>query len=94
MKTKGASDRKGGWGDYLVSLFRKTSSYGLRKCSKVVQNSYYASLLSPAFTILTWAIIGGSSTLPWSGGIDIKSFMIPAIAFTVPYLLDYVAEGI
>jgi hypothetical protein len=43
---------------------------------------------------LTWAIIGGSGSVPWSGGIDIKNIMIPAIAFTVPYMLDYVAEGI
>ena len=26
--------------------------------------------------------------------IDYKSFLIPAIAFTIPYFLDHIAEGI
>ena len=44
--------------------------------------------------MLTWAIIGGSSTLPWKGGMDIKSLIIPVVAFTVPYMLDSMAENI
>ncbi len=44
--------------------------------------------------MLTWAIIGGSATIPWKGGMDIKSLVIPIVAFTVPYMLDSMAEGI
>jgi len=51
-------------------------------------------MLSPAFAMLTWAIIGGSGTIPWKGGMDIKSLVIPIVAFTVPYMLDSMAEGI
>jgi hypothetical protein len=91
LKTEGADNRKGSWTDYFASLIKKASSYALRKGSRVVQNTGYASVLSPAFAMLTWAIIGGSSTLPWKGGIDIKSLIIPVIAFTVPYMLDNMA---
>ena len=85
---------KGTWGDYFSSLVKKASSYALRKGSRVVQNTGYASMLTPAFAMLSWAIIGGNSTLPWKGGIDIKSLIIPLVAFTVPYMLDSMAENI
>lgn len=94
LKEQGADNRKGSWTDYFSSLVRKTTSYALRKGAKVVQNTGYASMLSPAFAMLTWAIIGGSSTLPWKGGMDIKSLIIPVVAFTVPYMLDSMAENI
>lgn len=87
LKTDGAENRKGSWGEYFASLIKKTTSYALRKGSRVVQNTGYASVLSPAFAMLTWAIIGGNSTLPWKGGPDIKSLIIPFVAFTVPYML-------
>jgi len=48
-------------------------------------------MLSPAFAMITWAIIGGSATLPWKGGIDAKTILIPIIAFSVPYMLDSMA---
>ena len=48
-------------------------------------------MLTPAFAILTWAIIGGSTTIPWKGGFDAKSLLIPVLAFTVPYMLDGMA---
>lgn len=51
-------------------------------------------MLTPAFAILTWAIIGGSGTIPWKGGFDAKSLLIPVLAFTVPYMLDGMAESI
>lgn len=85
---------KGTWGDYFSSLVKRASSYALRKGSRVVQNTGYASMLTPAFAMLSWAIIGGNSTLPWKGGIDIKSLIIPLVAFTVPYMLDSMAENI
>lgn len=87
LKTEGADNRKGNWGEYFASLIKKATSYALRKGSRVVQNTGYASVLSPAFAMLTWAIIGGNSTLPWKGGPDIKSLIIPFVAFTVPYML-------
>jgi hypothetical protein len=91
LKAEGAENRKGSWGGYFSSLVKKATSYALRKGSKVVQNTGYASMLSPAFAMLTWAMIGGSATLPWKGGIDIKTLIIPVIAFTVPYMLDNMA---
>ena len=91
LKTEGADNRKGSWGEYFASLIKKSSSYALRKGSRVVQNTGFAAVLSPGFAMLTWAIIGGSSTLPWKGGIDIKSLIIPIVAFTVPYMLDNMA---
>lgn len=94
LKAEGADNRKGTWGDYVSSLIKKVASYTLRKGSKVVQNTGYASMLSPGFALLTWAIIGGNSTIPWKSGIDIKSLLIPVVAFTVPYLLDSMAENI
>jgi len=94
LKTEGADNRKGSWTDYFFSLMKKSTSYALRKGSRVVQNTGYASVLSPAFAMLTWAIIGGNSTLPWKGGMDIKSLIIPIVAFTVPYMLDNMAETI
>ena len=87
LKTEGADNRKGTWGEYFASLVKKATSYALRKGSRVVQNTGYASVLSPAFAMLTWAIIGSSATLPWKGGIDMKSLIIPFVAFTVPYML-------
>ncbi len=94
LKQEGAENRKGTWVDCFSSLLKKTTSYALRKGSRVVQNTGWASMLSPAFAMLTWAIIGGSSTLPWKGGIDIKSLLIPLVAFTVPFMLDSMAETI
>ncbi len=94
LKEQGADNRKGTWAGYFSSLLKRTSSYALRKGSKVVQNTGYASMLSPAFAMLTWAIIGGSSTLPWQGGVDIKVLLIPLVAFTVPYMLESMAETI
>ena len=44
--------------------------------------------------MLTWAIIGGTDTVPWSGGIDSKAFIAPIIALTVPYILENLAENI
>lgn len=91
LKAEGAEDIKGSWIDSFRSLIRKTTSYALRKGSKVVQNSGYAAVLSPGFAMLTWAIIGGNSASPWKGGIDIKTILIPILAFTVPYMLDSMA---
>lgn len=91
LKTEGADNRKGTWGEYFASLVKKATSYALRKGSRVVQNTGYASVLSPAFAMLTWAIIGGNATLPFKGGIDIKSLIIPFVAFTVPYMLESMA---
>lgn len=51
-------------------------------------------MLSPAFAMLTWAIIGGNSKIPFQKGMDIKSLLIPIVAFTVPYMLDSMAESI
>lgn len=48
-------------------------------------------MLSPAFAMLTWAVIGGNSKIPFQKGMDIKSFIIPIVAFTVPYMLDSMA---
>ena len=87
LKTEGASNRKGSWADYFASILKKATSFALRKGSKVVQNTGYASMLSPAFAMLTWAIIGGNAAKPFSGGPDIKSLIIPIVAFTVPYML-------
>lgn len=94
LKAEGADNRKGSWTDYFSSLIKKATSYALRKGSKVVQNTGYATMLSPAFAMLTWAIIGGSATSPFKGGVDIKSILIPIVAFTVPYMLDSMAESI
>jgi hypothetical protein len=94
LKSSGAEDRKGTWGSYFSSLFRRTISYAFRKGSKVAQNTGYASMLSPAFAMITWAIIGGSSKIPFTGMIDYKTILIPVLAFTVPYMLDSMAENI
>ena len=91
LKTEGAEDRKGSWIDSFRSLIRQTTSYALRKGSKVVQNTGYASMLSPAFAMLTWAIIGGNTSIPWKGWLDAKTILIPILAFTVPYMLDSMA---
>ncbi len=94
LKTEGASNRKGSWGDYLTSILKRATSFALRKGSRVVQNTGYASILSPAFAMLTWAVIGGNAGRPWSGGPDIKSLIIPIVAFSVPYMLEGMAETI
>lgn len=91
LKNEGSQCRNGGWFSSLGSLIRKTSSYTLRKSSRVVQNSFYATCISPAFAMLTWAIIGGNSNLPWNGGVDPTAFLVPIIAFTVPYILESMA---
>lgn len=44
--------------------------------------------------MLTWAIIGGNANLPFQGGFDYKTLIFPVIAYTIPYLLDNVAENI
>lgn len=94
LKSEGADYRKGSWSDYFSSLIKKTLSAALRKGSKVVQNTGYATILSPAFAMLSLAIIGGNSVKTLKGGVDIKSWIIPIIAFTVPYMLDSMAETI
>jgi hypothetical protein len=65
LKTEGAEDRKGTWTNYFSSLVRRTTSFALRKGSRVVQNTGYATILTPGFAILTWALIGGSASLPF-----------------------------
>ena len=44
--------------------------------------------------MLTFAIIGGSATLPWKSDIDGRLLIAPMMAITVPYLLDGLASTI
>lgn len=74
------------------SLVRNVSSYTLRKSSKIIQSSFFTAV-APAAAILTLAIIGGTN-LPWKTDINSKLLIAPAIAITVPYLLDGLAEVI
>jgi len=81
------------WGESFLSMFRRISSYALRKGSKAIQTSLFTSV-APAAAMLTLAIIGGSASLPWKSDIDEKLLIAPIMAFLVPYCLDSVASSL
>ncbi len=49
--------------------------------------------MAPAAAMLTFAIIGGN-TLPWQGSMNSKMLLAPALAITLPYLLDGLASTV
>lgn len=50
--------------------------------------------LAPAALMLTLAIIGGTSTLPWKPDLTITSIMPAVGAIAIPYILDGMAETV
>lgn len=80
------------WTDSFLSIIRKVSSYTLRKSSKIIQSSFFTAV-APAAAMLTFAIIGGN-TLPWQGSMNSKMLLAPALAITLPYLLDGLASTV
>ena len=49
--------------------------------------------MAPAAAMLTFASIGGN-TLPWQGSMNSKMLLAPALAITLPYLLDGLASTV
>lgn len=74
-------------------MVRNVSSFALRKSAKIVQSSFFTAV-APAAAMLTIAIIGGGSSLPWKPAMTSNYLIGPLIAITVPYLLDGIASNI
>ncbi len=77
----------------IASMMRNIASYALRKSSKIIQSSFFTAL-APSLAMLTFAIIGGTATLPWPSDINAKLLLAPLLAISVPYALDSLASTI
>jgi hypothetical protein len=84
------NDTNNTWFSSMGSVFRNVTSYALRKSSKVIQSAFFTAL-APTAAMLTFAIIGGTATLPWKTDLNIKALLTPLIAVTVPFVLDTLA---
>jgi hypothetical protein len=71
-------------------MTRNITSYTLRKSSKIIQSTFFTAV-APAAAMLTFAIIGGSATLPWQSDLNGKLLIAPILAVAVPYALDGLA---
>jgi len=74
-------------------MVRNVASYSLRKSSKVVQSTLFTAM-APAAAMLTIAIIGGTSTIPFSSDMSAKLLLGPLVAISVPFVLDGLASTI
>jgi hypothetical protein len=83
-------DKNNSFFNSISSVFRNITSYTLRKSSKIIQSTFFTTL-APAAAMLTFAIIGGTATLPWKTDLNFKAVLAPLIAVTVPFVLDNLA---
>ena len=93
VRIEGFQSEKDSWSGTMVSYFKKLVSYSLRKGSKVVQSTFWTAL-APTALMLTFAIMGGTASLPWKTNIDINS-LLPALGvIAIPYALDSMADTV
>ena len=93
VRQEGFKSEKNTWTGTIGNFMKKMVSYSLRKGSKTIQSAFLTAL-APAAIMLTLAIMGGTSTLPWKTDLDINA-LIPAITvIAVPYALDSMAESV
>jgi hypothetical protein len=74
-------------------MIRNVTSYTLRKSSKIISSTFFTAV-APSMAMLTFAIIGGSATLPWKSDLNAKLLFVPLMAISVPYALDSLASSI
>lgn len=72
---------------------KKLMSFGLRKGSKTIQSAFFTSL-APTALMLTLAIMGGTTTLPWKTDLDYKTILTSLAIISIPQILDMAANGI
>ena len=93
LKKEGIDNSKGGWFDMFAKNVKSLSSIALRKGSKMVQANFFTAM-APAAAMVTFAIMGSTSTLPWKTDINLNAFIPAMMVMVVPYMLDSMAEGI
>ena len=59
----------------------------------MVQANFFTAM-APAAAMISFAIMGGTATLPWKTDLNINSFIPALVVMVVPYLLDSLAESI
>jgi hypothetical protein len=73
-----------------MSGVRKLLSFGLRKGAKMITSTFFTAV-APAALMLTLAIMGGMTNIPWKGAMTTKNLVTSAAIVAVPFLLDSMA---
>ena len=59
----------------------------------MVQANFFAAM-APAAAMITFAIMGSTSTLPWKSDLNLQALIPSMMVVVVPFLLDSLAQGI
>lgn len=57
-------------------------------------SSTFFTAVAPAALMLTLAIMGGMSNIPWKGAMTTKNLITSAAIVVVPFMLDSMAETV
>lgn len=57
-------------------------------------SSTFFTAVAPAALMLTLAIMGGMSNIPWEGAMTTKNLITSAAIVVVPFMLDSMAETV
>jgi len=57
-------------------------------------SSTFFTAVAPAALMLTLAIMGGMSNIPWKGAMTTKNLITSAAIVVVPFMLDLMAETV
>ena len=59
----------------------------------MVQANFFTAM-APAAAMISFAIMGGTATLPWKTDMNLNAFIPALVVMVVPYMLDSMADGI
>lgn len=93
-RKEGTDSKESSWLYSFLNTGREISAFALRRSSKLIQSTLFATM-APAAAMLTLAIMGGTSTFPWQhNSVNMKTLMAPLLAATVPYFMETLANSL